>query len=90
MPDTAPTFSPRNENTMNEDNDCPRCHVSVDTDDGCEPSKFCHHCAQDLLVEVTAVLRELHDNQNGPPLEKWRAEWQAAMTKAEELLKTIE
>lgn len=39
---------------MNEDNDCPRCHVSVTTDEGCEPTEFCHHCAQDLLIELQA------------------------------------
>lgn len=36
---------------MDEDNDCPRCHVSVTTDDGCESTKFCHHCVQDLLID---------------------------------------
>ena len=36
--------------------------------------------------ELREALEGLHDEQNGPPLERRAARWQAAMTKAEELL----
>lgn len=70
--------------------DCKRCHATCDTDEGCEPTLFCHHCAQVLVDELGAALRELHDIQNGPPLETWREQWQGAMTKAETLLTLTE
>jgi len=42
--------------------------------------------APDLL----SALRDLHDSQNGPPLETERAEWEAAMSKAAALLKSLD
>jgi len=36
--------------------------------------------------ELLQALRDLHDEQNGPPLIRRQASWEAAMAKAQELL----
>ena len=38
------------------------------------------------LDEALTALRDLHDEQNGPPLETRREQWQAAMDRAIEVL----
>lgn len=40
----------------------------------------------DPLNEILTALRDLHDEQNGPPLETRRKQWQAAMDRAIEVL----
>ncbi len=40
----------------------------------------------DLLL----ILRDLHDEQNGPPLIKYEKEWQATMNRAKKLLRELE
>ena len=38
------------------------------------------------LDDALDLLRELHDNQNGPPLPKYAKRWEACMEKTIELL----
>ena len=45
---------------------------------------------QAQLDKAINVLRNLHDEQNGPPLFRREKQWQAAMDKAEEVLKESE
>ena len=45
--------------------------------------------ARELEIDLRATLdalRELRDHQNGPPLETWRHDWQAAMDKTDAIL----
>ena len=35
--------------------DCPRCKAACDVDPGCQPTEFCHHCAQTILAEATTL-----------------------------------
>lgn len=39
-----------------------------------------------LLSRALDALRALRDEQNGPPLERWRERWQAAMDEADAVL----
>lgn len=41
----------------------------------------------DTITRLKEALQSLYDVQNGPPLEKYRVEWEKAMQVAEELLK---
>ena len=40
----------------------------------------------EAFKETLSALRDLHDEQNGPPLETRRKQWQAAMDRAIEVL----
>lgn len=42
------------------------------------------------ISELTAALRDLYDEQNDAPLERRREQWQAAYSKATEMLKKYE
>lgn len=38
-----------------EPGECSKCHQSMQTDEGCEPTSICHHCAQDIVMKVRAI-----------------------------------
>lgn len=44
-----------------EDFDCARCHSPASLDGGCEPTRYCHHCAQALVQVYEAELTRLMD-----------------------------
>ena len=44
---------------MYDDFSCKRCHESVSLDKGCEPTEYCHYCAQELVVELKAKVKKL-------------------------------
>ena len=37
---------------------CLRCNVAVSCDDGCDPTPWCHHCAQQATEEIRGQLDE--------------------------------
>lgn len=39
-----------------DDECCVRCHALGSTDDGCDPSPMCHHCAQEAVLELAQYL----------------------------------
>lgn len=45
--------------------------------------------AEETITALATALRDLHDAQNGPPLERDRDEWQAAMDRAGEVLDRV-
>ncbi len=56
----------------------------------------CPHCSNKLdelekdKKQLLEALRNLHDEQNGPPLLKYEKDWRAAMDRAKWLLKELE
>lgn len=49
---------------MNAEYDCKRCRATCTTDDGCEPTEYCHHCAQAMVADAT-VLEEYPESGDG-------------------------
>ncbi len=47
-------------------------------------------CAKDRVMELVESLRELRDEQNGPPLIRHAKTWQAAVDKVDKLLERYE
>jgi hypothetical protein len=53
------------------------------------PHKEIQYIRADLVDELVEALEQLHAEQNGPPLEKYKTSWQEAMQKAEVALAKI-
>ncbi len=47
---------------------CSKCGQPMQIDDGCEPTRFCHYCAQKmvegLIQEKERLLKIIHNQRN--------------------------
>lgn len=44
-----------------EDDECIRCHKTMHTQDGCDPTKMCHNCAHERVEELEAKNQRLRN-----------------------------
>lgn len=54
--DEPPSVAHPSGDTKEEEGECQSCFRMMNTRDGCEPTKYCDTCAQDLLKDIEAVL----------------------------------
>lgn len=45
---------------------CADCGATCMTDDGCEPTPICHHCAQAAVPRLVAALRDARGAGKAP------------------------
>ena len=74
--------------------ECKTCGTCLSLEDGrawpdADIPVFCYGCAHDRIRQLAEALRILYDFQNGPPLEKYRKQWNEGMALAKVALADV-